>query len=252
MRARTSCAWRRRARPPTIRRTPRSINTPWRARRARDARTPRGESASAESVRHRMHVAAGLARARRDGTVEALEHCGEIGLDVPQHEEFLVQLVVAAFAEPQQTVLLVRQALALDDQADRAGHALRRVRHARRQIEDLAGADRHVARAAVLLDPEHHLAFELVEEFRTLVPVVVAALVRAADHHDDEVAVDDALVADRRLEQVPVLVDPFAEIDRRGEHVSDSPAVRRCTSTRSRSASAAWRCRAWCGTAVRS
>ena len=94
-------------------------------------------------------------------------------------------------AEPQQAVVLVRQALALDHQADRVGHALRRMRNARRQQEDLAGADRDVAHRAVLLDAQHHLAFELVEPLGAFVPVVVGALVRAADDHHDEVAVVD-------------------------------------------------------------
>ena len=140
-------------------------------------------------------------------------------------EELLVQLVVALLAEPQQAVELVRQAPALDHQADRVGHALRRMRHARRQQEDLAGADRDVAHRAVLLDAQHHLAFELVEPLRAFVPVVVGALVRAADDHHDEVAVVDHLVADRRLEQVAVLVDPGLQVDRVGQHgFSQSPA----------------------------
>src|SRR5690606_591402 len=64
----------------------------------------------------------------------------------------------------------------------------------------------------------HHLALELVEPLRTFLPVVVGARIRAADHHDDEVAVVDALVAHRRPEQVAVLVDPLLEIQRRGDH----------------------------------
>src|SRR3546814_6310347 len=105
-------------------------------------------------------------------------------------------------------VVLVRQALAFDAQADRVGHALRRVRHARRQEEYLAGADRDVARRTVLLDAKHHLALKLVEPLRAFIPVVVGAVVRPADDHHDELAVVDALVADLRLEQVAVFLDP--------------------------------------------
>src|SRR5690606_22270397 len=168
--------------------------------------------------RTRIEVAAGLAGAQVVGAVEALEHAEEILLDVAQVEEFLVELVVAAFAEPHQPVVLVRQPLALDHQADRTFRALWRMRHARRQQEGLAGADRDIAHAAVLLDAQHHLALELVEPLRTFLPVVVGARIRAADHHDDEVAVVDALVAHRRPEQVAVLVDPLLEIQRRGDH----------------------------------
>src|SRR5690606_38489011 len=92
-------------------------------------------------------LAAGPMPAR---AIEAFEHRREVPFDVPEHEELLVQLVVAALAVPEQAVLLVRQAAALDHQADRVRHALRAVRHPRRQVEDLAGADRDVAGLAVL------------------------------------------------------------------------------------------------------
>src|SRR5690606_19468064 len=79
----------------------------------------------------------------------------------------------------------------------------------------------------VLLDAQHHLALELVEPFRAFVPVVVGALVGAADHHHDEVAVVHDLVADRRLEQVAVLLDPGLQVDRIGEwHLASLVAAR--------------------------
>src|SRR3546814_16094940 len=71
--------------------------------------------------------------------------------------------------------VLVRQALAFDDQADRVGHALRRVRPARRQEEYLAGADRDVARRTVLLDAKKHITLELKDPLRAFLPVVVGA-----------------------------------------------------------------------------
>jgi hypothetical protein len=61
---------------------------------------------------------------------------------------------------------------------------------------------------------------ELVEELRTLVPVVVAARVRAADDHHDEVAVEQALVAHRRLQQVAVPLDPVLQVEGGRQHVS--------------------------------
>ncbi len=54
-------------------------------------------------------------------------------LDVLQREELFVQLVVAALAVPDHAVHLVRQALALDHQADPTGRAPRRVRNLCRQ-----------------------------------------------------------------------------------------------------------------------
>src|SRR5690606_35862313 len=93
---------------------------------------------------------------------------------------------------------------------------LRRVRHVRRQQEDLALADRDRPVLAVLDHLELYVALELVEELLALVEVVVLPRVRTADHHDDEVLVavlEDLRVADRRLEEAPVLVDPPHEVD---------------------------------------
>ena len=92
--------------------------------------------------------------------------------------------------------------------------------HVRRQQEDVAGADRHVARTAVLHDPQRHVAVELVEELLERVVVVVGALVRAADHRDDEIGVfPDLRVADRRLQELAVLVDPALEVEGRAHQV---------------------------------
>ena len=85
----------------------------------------------------------------------------------------------------------------------------------RRQEEDLALADRHVVELAVLDDLEQHVAFELIEELLHRIVVVVGALVRAADDLHGHLAVfEHLLVADRRLEQVLVLVDPTLKIKR--------------------------------------
>ena len=110
----------------------------------------------------------------------------------------------------------------LDDEADGAGGALRRMRHAGRQQEQLALFDRHVARLAVVDDLQNDVALDLVEQLAAGVDVVVAALVRPADDHDEEVAVPDGLVPDRRLQEVAVLRDPGAQVDRR-EHGHGSP-----------------------------
>src|SRR3954464_15279388 len=53
-----------------------------------------------------IHVPALRARARVERAVEALEHRREIALDAVEHEELLEELVVAALAEPEETVLL--------------------------------------------------------------------------------------------------------------------------------------------------
>ena len=67
-------------------------------------------------------LAAGARVAR---AVEALEHGWKILLDITERKEFLIQFMVAFFAEPQQPVLFMRQSFAFNHQADGCGHALR-------------------------------------------------------------------------------------------------------------------------------
>src|SRR5690348_2051591 len=86
---------------------------------------------------------------------------------------------------------------------------------ARWQVENLAGADRQVAALAVVLNAQHHFTLELIKELWTFVPVVIGARVGATDDHDDEIAIDDALVAHRRLQQMPVFVDPALQVEGR-------------------------------------
>src|SRR5262249_56436187 len=69
-----------------------------------------------------------------------------------------------------------------------------------------------------------HVAFELVEELLHRVVMIVRTLVRPADDLHGHLAVlKDFLVADRRLEQVLVLVDPVLKIEGvESSHVSSS------------------------------
>src|SRR5947208_15924498 len=61
---------------------------------------------------------------------------------------------------------------------------------------------------------EHHVALELVEELLDRIDMEVGALVRSADDLHCHVGVlENLLVADRRLEQVLVLRDPFLEVE---------------------------------------
>jgi len=84
-------------------------------------------------------------------------------------------------------------------------------------------ADRDIDRFAVFLDLDGNVAFELVKKLFALVPVIVLARIRPADDHYDKIVVRiNALVPDRRLEQMPMLVDPFFEIERPADHSSAS------------------------------
>src|SRR5215831_19439617 len=80
--------------------------------------------------------------------------------------------------------------------------------HMRRQQKNVALADRHVVELAAV----DHL--ELVEELLDRIVVIVGALVRAADHlHSHGAVLEHLLVADRRLEQVLMLLDPALEVE---------------------------------------
>ena len=84
----------------------------------------------------------------------------------------------------------------------------------RRQQENLTLANGNIVKVAFIDDLEQHVAFELVKKFLHRIVVIVGALVRPADDLHGHLAVlEHFLVADRRLEQVPVLVDPFLKVE---------------------------------------
>src|SRR3984893_10423475 len=177
-------------------------------------------------------LAAASAGALGGAREEAVEYRRKLLFDIGERKELLVQALTAVLAVPLEAIELAGAAWALDHQAHGVGGPLRRMRQVGRKQQDFAGADRQIDRAAVLHGPEHHVAFELVEELLPRVDVVVLAGVRAAHHHDDEIAiVKHALVAHRRLQLRAVRIDPFPDIERlQGFHVSSVPFayVTRC------------------------
>ena len=114
------------------------------------------------------------AGAMREAAEEAVEDRRKLGFDVRHFDELFVEFRAAVFAVPLEAVELARPARALDDQAHGVGGAPWRVRHVRRQQENLAFADRHVHSLAVLHGGERDAALELVEEFLARVDVEVA------------------------------------------------------------------------------
>src|SRR5262252_3455350 len=91
----------------------------------------------------------------------------------------------------------------------------------RGQEEHLALPDRHVVKVAVVVDLQHDVAFELIKELLHGVVVIFGSCIRATVHLNGHVAVlEDFLVADRWLEEMCVLVDPFLEVKR-----LESPAL---------------------------
>src|SRR3954469_2498811 len=186
----------------------------------------RGSSAGSTCVcTSRLRMLAAALPAGRVGRIAPvmLEDRRELLHDVGEVERLPVQLAPAPVADPEEGILLLREPPPLDHEPDGVCRPLRGVRRVRRQEEDLAFADGNVDAPALLQRPQHDVAFHLVEELLAFVDVVVGARVRAADdgHHEVAVAFPDLRVADGRLEQVPVLVDPAAEVERlHGERTS--------------------------------
>src|SRR5215471_16811151 len=87
--------------------------------------------------------------------------------------------------------------------------------HVRRHEEYVAFLDLHVIDPAAVRNLQQHVALELIEELLHGIIVKVDALIGAADDHHGHLGLDieQLLVADRRFEQVLVLVDPTLEIE---------------------------------------
>ena len=76
-----------------------------------------------------------------------------------------------------------------------------------------------VVRLAALDHLDDDVALDLEEELLAVLDVVVLPRVGPADDHHLELGVlPDHLVADRRLQEVPVLVDPALQIERGQRH----------------------------------
>src|SRR5438309_3772731 len=176
------------------------------------------EQGLSRSVFAWMNCAALSASAQRLVRVKPLEERRKIAHDALQLHLDAVQEMVALLAIPLEPVHDALRPGALDHQADAAPFgALRRMAQVRRHEEDRAFFQLDASRLAAFHDVEKGVAFHLVEEFLVGIVVEVGAPVGPADDGDDEIRVrPDLRVADRGLQQMPVLVDPFLEIERLG------------------------------------
>jgi len=130
----------------------------------------------------------------------------------------LVDDRMAIRAVPPESVQTGLGSTLLKHYADGIRESNRVVRRVGRQEEHVALADDNVAEGAIIDDFEHHGALVLVEPFGRLINVVVGAGVWPADDHDCEIFIVDAVVIDRRLQQVGVLLQPFRYIQRACKH----------------------------------
>ncbi len=77
-----------------------------------------------------------------------------------------------------------------------------------REQKNVPFPDRNLTRFAVFHHPKNDVAFDLIKKLFARVNVIIGPLIWAADNHDHEIAVPNHRVAHRRLEQMPVLIDP--------------------------------------------
>ena len=140
---------------------------------------------------------------------KAPENRRQLRFDIGNGRELLVQQLLAAFAIPLKAVLLRRPTHPFDHQAHGVSRAARRMRRVSWQHQHVACADRDVDDFTVLQRAQYDVALELVEEFIARVDMKIAAIIGAADDHDNEFAVaEQQLVAHWWLEQRAIRGDP--------------------------------------------
>ena len=113
-------------------------------------------------------------------------------------------------------LLLTGRAAALDDDTQRIRRPDRRVRNIRRNEKCFPLAHEMIHDPIAFADAHFDVALELVEIFFGIDQMKIVPCVWSGDHHHEKItAIVEITVADRRLEQMPVLFDPVGEIDRR-------------------------------------
>src|SRR5256714_8724444 len=145
----------------------------------------------------------------KHGLAEMIHDIGAIEIDV-FHEG------PAVFAVKDDVLVFAGWAAALDDDADGVRRANRSVRDVRRNEKRFTLADEMIDDFVALADPDFDVAFELVKVFLRIDEVEIVPRVRTFDDHDKKVAaVVEITVADRRLKQVAVGLDPVVDVYRR-------------------------------------
>src|SRR5215471_15723810 len=171
-----------------------------------------------QPLRHRglgKHVAARLAGTDCGIGVEAGVDFGDLRGDIALAYGLRQHLLVASLAEPDESLVLVRLSLALDHEPPGSRAAPRRVRQSAGAEKHLACAElHHLPALALRLERNLDVAVNLIEELLARLDVKVEAHVRPGEDHDDEILIvrEHAVGLERRLEEMPVLLDPALEI----------------------------------------
>ena len=172
----------------------------------------------------RVYVAARRTTAKR-GIVIIRVHCAvQIGLQVDDLHLDAMDTRVALIAEPLERVDDARRALAFNDQAQSVRRALWRMQHARWEQKNFAFANWHIPTLAVVDDPERDIALELVKELLQGIVVIVGAIVWPTNHRHDEIRVlPNCFATGRWHEILPMVFNPFFEIEGKGQSHCGSP-----------------------------
>jgi hypothetical protein len=86
--------------------------------------------------------------------------------------------------------------------------------HTGRQKKNLAFVYRYILQTPFVIDFQGHIAFHLIKELFTAIDMIISSFIGSADDHDDKFAVfPNKLIADRRFEQMTILVYPALKVD---------------------------------------
>ena len=143
------------------------------------------------------------------GLAEMLHDVAAIEIDVFHQRPALI-------AVEDDMLMFPRGTPAFHDDANRVRRANRGVDDVRRNEESFPLPNQVINNAVSLPDADFDVALELVKIFLRIDLVKVVPGVWAFDHHDEKIpAIVKVTVADRRLEEVAVFLDPAFEIDGR-------------------------------------
>jgi hypothetical protein len=143
------------------------------------------------------------------GLAEMIDDIGAIEIDV-FHEG------AAVVAVKNDVLVFAGWPASLHDDTNRIGRANRSVRDIRWNEKSFTFADEMIDDLVALADPDFDVALQLVKIFFRIDEVEIVPGVWAFDDHDEKVAaVVEITIADRRLKQIAVSLDPIVDVDRR-------------------------------------
>src|SRR5579862_6444255 len=163
----------------------------------------------------RMNRAAMLALAAAFIAVEFFEYRRKVFHNALQLHFGAIHQLVAIRAIPLECVERALGTRNLDDYPDRLSGTLWRMPHVLGKKKDLAFSDGNFQRRFTrrLDHSQRNITFQLIEKFFRGIIMIIAPLIRPADHGDHHLTVFPHLrIADRRLELLFIFIDPLLKI----------------------------------------